>query len=585
MSTIKIKLEIASAALCFSFGLLMLVFVISPGDGGWILYGQEILSGRGLYTDLHLNQQPIFPLISAAIAFSTDSILYQRILYIPVLAILCYALYKMSTVVKGSAFNKALLICAVFFVAIRFEAYRFDDYHPLAHALVLLSAAISYEAILYKKWKLQSFFFVQGAIFCFVLLVRVNEGLVVLVGSASSGILVAQSLKNYMKGAVFFVISFVSVLCLTLLLIGESPYAWFDYSFLRAVGNKGGGSVFRYPFDLLLNSASAIRDVITGVPAKLALILLAGVGFLTSLCCITKKLRFIKCFCVAAILILLEYYFYLIKHSFVLFLIPILILASVLATNHFLVGFLLRRNLFFLKMLVIMSYPVTLFLFGSLSSGGRYQDLTFPAAFFLFVIAILANNFKVITDKFNVYIVFSCVLLMVLIAEGVYKRSNVPYSWHTYIVPRFFSSDFSIERDTSGSPLILSKQVKALIEPVCKIVTKEDTLLSLPFSFANYYCMVPVWHGYVQSFFDTSGPDLIYNIVNDLKDNPPSFIFYQRQLENLAMHELLFNKGDPLAHRQLDDFIMAKLDSKEWSIVYRSSLFPPSDWILIKTSK
>jgi len=110
-------------------------------------------------------------------------------------------------------------------------------------------------------------------------------------------------------------------------------------------------------------------------------------------------------------------------------------------------------------------------------------------------------------------------------------------------------------------------------------------MLSLPFSFANYYCGTPVWHGYVQTFFDTSTATDINGLISDLNQDPPDFIFYQRQLDNLSGHEKIFNAGKPLPHRALDELIMTNIESGRWVVSYRSSFAPPSDWILISTNK
>jgi hypothetical protein len=92
------------------------------------------------------------------------------------------------------------------------------------------------------------------------------------------------------------------------------------------------------------------------------------------------------------------------------------------------------------------------------------------------------------------------------------------------------------------------------------------------------------WHGYVQTFFDTSSPKLIEQLMADLQDEPPRYILYQRQLENLDRHERAFNRGHPLPHRRLDKLLMDKIDSGEWHIVRQQHFGGDSDWLLIDTS-
>ena len=78
----------------------------------------------------------------------------------------------------------------------------------------------------------------------------------------------------------------------------------------------------------------------------------------------------------------------------------------------------------------------------------------------------------------------------------------------------------------------------------------------MPFSFVNYYCDVPVWQGFVQTFFDTTTERTIKNLIHLLSTNPPEFILYQRQLEVLSLHEKAFNDSLPIPHRDLDNFIL-----------------------------
>jgi hypothetical protein len=75
--------------------------------------------------------------------------------------------------------------------------------------------------------------------------------------------------------------------------------------------------------------------------------------------------------------------------------------------------------------------------------------------------------------------------------------------------------------------------------------------------------------------------------MDELKTSPPKWILYQRQLYTLGLHETIFNRGQPLAHRQLDEFIEQKLADGSWQAVYTSDFGnrPPWDnhWILIRT--
>jgi hypothetical protein len=49
------------------------------------------------------------------------------------------------------------------------------------------------------------------------------------------------------------------------------------------------------------------------------------------------------------------------------------------------------------------------------------------------------------------------------------------------------------------------------------------------------------------------------------------------------MHEAAFNNGKRLPHHDLDDFIMQKIATGQWTIVDRQQYGHRNDWILVKT--
>jgi hypothetical protein len=129
------------------------------------------------------------------------------------------------------------------------------------------------------------------------------------------------------------------------------------------------------------------------------------------------------------------------------------------------------------------------------------------------------------------------------------------------------------------------------IQPVCADIGEvggAPQLLSLPYSFANYFCDVPPWSGYVQTWFDTSTRETIVGLSEQLQTAPPKWIFYQRQLDALAIHEQVFNGGRPLPQRDLDRTIEEKLVQGSWKTVYRSQYGTTDslkqEWLLISTA-
>ncbi len=138
--------------------------------------------------------------------------------------------------------------------------------------------------------------------------------------------------------------------------------------------------------------------------------------------------------------------------------------------------------------------------------------------------------------------------------------------------------------------MVIDSPTLNFIQPICTAVKSgggESELLSLPYSYPNYFCGIAPWHGYVQTFFDTSSSATIYGLMDELETSPPKWIVYQRQLDTLRIHELAYNHGQPLEQRVLDELIERKLAEVSWRAMYTSdfgnSRWWDNQWILIRT--
>jgi hypothetical protein len=137
--------------------------------------------------------------------------------------------------------------------------------------------------------------------------------------------------------------------------------------------------------------------------------------------------------------------------------------------------------------------------------------------------------------------------------------------------------------------MIIDIEQLNLFDRICDQVGTDSQveLLSLPFSYANYFCVVAPWHGYVQTFFDTSSKETVFGLMQELQQAPPKWVLYQRQLDNLELHENTYNQGKPLPHRYLDQMIEQKIDSGKWETAFTSTYEERpgwmNEWILIRT--
>ena len=97
-------------------------------------------------------------------------------------------------------------------------------------------------------------------------------------------------------------------------------------------------------------------------------------------------------------------------------------------------------------------------------------------------------------------------LLVLLAVPAVVTKVREPYEWQNYRSSPMFAGRQWYRHPVYG-PMYMERDQLQFILPVCAEITAGNSkpeLLSLPFPYPNYFCAAPPWHGYVQTFFDTS---------------------------------------------------------------------------------
>ncbi len=149
----------------------------------------------------------------------------------------------------------------------------------------------------------------------------------------------------------------------------------------------------------------------------------------------------------------------------------------------------------------------------------------------------------------------------------------MPYSWQNYVYAPMFI-DRQIYRHPVYGTMYIDKDLLQFSQRVCADIHAgsgtQPELLSLPYPYPNLFCNTPPWHNYVQTFFDTSTRGTVEHLEQELNTAPPQWIVYQRQLNILRGAEVLYNRGQPLAQRDLDQLIFSKLASGQWTLIDRS---------------
>lgn len=569
---------------CFVFAVVSLAFVVGPGDGTWQLYAREMLNGKRLYADLGLNQQPLFPLLNLiGIKIFSENIIALKLIFVPVIILYIAVIFLICRENSLGEFAKSILFIAVFFVSIRFEAFRFDDYQALTSVFVFSSVYASI-ILLRENLALVSFCVVQAVLVTAAALTRPNDGLALAGATATVLLLRRPFSREFFKAAALGVAAASIFFLLTLACIHETPASWIGKSVFEASTAKGGGGVVRYPELLLVNSFQFVAAVMVRKAWTYVLLFLACLGACVWMERRQTKFRllaYIASPMVLIILILKLDVFRLIENLTGLTVISVTIAFAVIVA-------IVLRNRFSGRPQgennpdwSLLAYPFFLFYLGSLSSAGEYYSLYTPVAITLLVIATVGGAPNGVLRRSTVIRAVFLTCCAAAAWQSALYRWYVPYSWLSYRVPSF-SGDYIYRNDAHG-PHFIPAELAKLVDPVCTAVKPEHSLLSLPYSFANYYCGIPPWHGYVQTFFDTSTGARISRLMGELGSSPPEFIFYQRQMPVLRDHEVLFNHGAALPHRALDTLIMTRIESGEWSVIERSSSYPPSTWLLIRT--
>ena len=568
--------------ICLLYAVFMLAYVLAPGDGGWMLYADAILKGKRLYSDLHFNQQPLFPLLTTAIRFiAGDKIFVQKLAYVVVPVLYLRLIYLITRYISNEGIKRGLFIMAIFFIAITFEAYRFDDYHPFSGILILASLYLSIKLV-YNKISLKQYIFLQAFCIAFLLNIRINDGAALALAVMGFGILRIGFRREIVQGLVFSLIVFGTILTVELYLLNDSYQSWYVNSLESAVRIKGGGDLIFQPGIMFVKS---VRFFLEGDYNYRSAILILFSLFV-SYVLLKRALNIVIKYAVAIFAFAAIYYsFYRINPYYALaFFVALGVIVAYVMT--FIMLFIRINGLYasssFYKFSPLILYPFLLYCGGSLSSAGHFTDHFFPLAILLVVLLLIFKSSS--RDIFFSYFLkyFAWLMLGVLALEAITLRTVNPYSWQSYNVPSFIEKRILVNDSVHG-PHLLSRDLANLIQPVCLETKNANELLSIPFSFANYYCRKEPWRNYIQTFFDTSSSEQIEKLIRDISVSPPEYIFYQRQIINLAGHEQLFNGGKRLHQRDLDEFIMKKIDESEWNVVYKSDLYPPSIWLLIKT--
>ena len=588
--------QFTAAALCFLYSLLLIANVHTANEGGWYWYGLLLNQGNRLYSQMQLPLQPLFVEETAAfLAIFGKSWLASKIAAVLHAALFCFGLhFILRRATNLGYFERSVLLTCGFFGSIGFVGYRFDDYHILTDCLQIYSilALLRLNEAEADREQL-TFAAIAGALAGLAIATRINDGGALFITVVAS-VFFLSGRRRLLLSVVAFLAGTGSVV-VAVLLTGDSLQAWAATSILGAASSKGGtASVFAHPMELPFSSFETLRNW-QNLQFVLYLLISSALfgSFVAPLLQRRTKVRLWTGIAASAAIILsIPRYWHhgnfkdqhLIIDVTAVGIFVIFLLGALAVPLSVWKLWKKRSASGGRSLYILMLIPLGQLASGAMSSGGSHIGLYGPLATMIVLAPVVFPNAYSWIPLRGFTVAMAAVMTMHL---AVF-RWNVPYLWQTYRAERVFENRQWYRHPDYG-PMIIDRDLLRMVDPICRRVTKDSgkELLSLPYPYPNYFCSIAPWHGYVQTFFDTSNSATIFHLIDELKTAPPKWIVYQWQPEVLSLHEVVYNHGQPLPHRYLDELIQRKLRTGEWKVVYTSNFGNEpgrtNEWMLILT--
>ena len=582
-----------AATFCVVFGIVLIANVQTAGDQVWFWYATFFRDGNKLYSGMHLALQPLFLLeTSWFMALLGNGWLVSKVPALLHLIAYCLGLFLITKTYSLSNLSKAAILLSVFFINIAAEGSRFDDYRALTDCFDIYSLVLLLKLSV-PQWSSRHSYLAAGlgVLSGLTLMTRLNDGAALFVSVAISILFLAPARKLLLT-ALFCGAAALTVI-LTVHLTGDSFHDYAAYSIFKAAKIKGGaGNVLTYPLRLPWNTLKWLGDqwhqkrIVYAVAATVVWELLVNPANWRG-----DRRKLWKPVLGLGIILppLIFVYHSLVEINILEWLSGVACLATyvlgILVVLRACRWIVLRKGAPWNQREILLLIPLGQIASGSMSSGARHFGMYGPLAFVLLLLPI-SRPIQIRNKHINGILT---ALLVVSVLNCVLYRIAVPYSWHSYRAKPLFV-DRQWYRHPKYGPMIIETQQLELFQKICGFIATDTTprdLLSLPLPYANYFCVIPPWHEYVQTFFDLSSQDMILTLSNELLTAPPHWILYQKQLDSMTLHETLYNQGKPLPHRYLDQVIEEKIASRAWQAVLFSTFGDrpnlSNQWIFIRT--
>ncbi len=581
---------------CLLFGIAMILNTQMGGEAEWFWYANLFHNGAKLYADLHLALQPLYVLATNAwIQLFGIKCLVTEIPSVLNVLIFCLAIFLILQESDWSDWQKAIVLAGAFFITVECTAYRFDDFHVTTeifvfYSLVLLLKLAKADAAP-RRFGLAA---VAGVLSGLTITTRLTDGAALLVATGICLLFLAR--KQALPAACLFIVTAALTVLTVVKLTGDTLSAYASNSIFRAAGAKGGThGILEDPFLIFRHTLSEMHHGNNWILLYILPMIAVG-ALLPHLWKAGAKYTVTVQLALVGIAVPLTPHYYraiLLSYEFVRFLCLLLLVVNYLLAPVVIARYVMsRRGVGKLELdprEILVLIPLAELASASASTGAHIENVFFSPIAMLLLLAPIIQPFRKLGRWANLSLV-SIIALLGISAMG--EKIYDPYSWLNFRTSPMFVNRQWYRHPVYG-PMYLDRGLLHFIQPVCREIKQggpTPELLSMPYSYPNYFCDIPPWHGYVQTFFDTSTRSTIEGLMSELDTSPPQWIVYQRQMKILGAHETLLNHGQPLPHRALDEMIMRKIAVGKWHVVDKSSYLvfkgyylPGDGWWIIRT--
>ena len=578
-------------SLCVLFAIAMIVNTQLGGEAWWFWYATLLRSGTRLYADLHLALQPLFVLENAAWMqlFGTKTLVTEIPSVFHALA-LSMAIFLLLQESDWPDWQKAIVLAGAFLLCVVISAYRFDDFHATADIFILSSLLtllwIAKAETIGQHLRLAA---VLGILSGLTITTRLNDGVALLVAAMLSLLFLAQKKKTLVAG--LFLLAATLTVLVVVKLTGNSLSAYASNSIVGAAASKGVGktSLLLRPWLLFSNALHLMRIGKKWILVSILAMVAAGAIVARFF---PKAVRFIVPIQLGIAAAGFAYSSHALRGQLLTGTLIDALSITLIVVNYLVALLVVVRYLNSTKRLgrhewdareILVFLPLAELASASASTGGQATiGFLFTQMAILLLLVPIIQPFRRHASWANP----SFVTIMALLGLSCFAaKIQNPYSWNNFRSSPMFENRQWYRHPVYG-PMYIDRDLLHFVQPICEKIEQGNSkpeLLSLPYSYPNYFCATPPWHGYVQTYFDTSSRATVNRPMAELNTAPPQWIVYQRQLKILRGAELKYNQGQPLAHRDLDTLIMQKIAAGQWQLVEKVNYLEGDGWLLIKT--